>query len=345
MSEPTNRRLVLASRPQGIPQPEHFRRDDVPLPAPGAGEFLVRNHYLSIDPAQRGWVNAAANYADPVPVGGVMRALAVGQVAQSRHADVAEGDYLYGWFGWQDYCVAGPAKIIRRVDPDQAPISASLGVLGIGGVAAYLALTGIGDPLPGETVVVSTAAGSVGSVAGQIARHLGCRSVGLTGSDDKVAACTGEFGYDAAINYRKADDIGAAVAAACPHGVDVFFDNTSGAIADALLLQMNVGGRIIQCGTASVANWSPTPSAPRRDREVLTRRLRHQGFVIFDHIGPAFDVAADQLAHWIREGVITYREDMEDDLDRAPAALAGLYEGSNRGKKSIRLVREPAGAS
>ncbi|MDN5939893.1 MAG: NADP-dependent oxidoreductase, partial [Salinisphaera sp.] len=241
MSATVNRRLVLASRPEGIPGPEHFRRDDRPLEQPQAGEFLLRNHYLSIDPAQRGWVNAAANYSDPVPVGGVMRSLAVGQVESSRHPEISQGDYLYGWFGWQDYCIADTAKIIRRVDPAQAPVSAALGVLGIGGVAGYLALTGIGNPQAGETVVVSTAAGSVGSVVGQIARNLGCRTIGITGRDDKVAACVEVFGYDAAVNYRSARDIGAAVRAHCPDGIDVYFDNTSGAIADAMVGQMNVG--------------------------------------------------------------------------------------------------------
>lgn len=338
MPEQTNRRIVLDARPEGIPQPEHFRRDDQPVPEPGDGEFLLRNHYLSIDPAQRGWVNAAANYSAPVPIGGAMRSLAVGQVTASRHPEVAEGEYLYGWFGWQDYCVAGPDKIIRRVDPEQAPVSAALGILGIGGVAAYLSLTGIGNPQPGETVVVSTAAGSVGSVAGQVAKQLECRAVGITGSDEKVAACTESFGYDAAVNYRTAEDIGATVSAHCPNGVDVFFDNTSGAIADAMVLLMNVGGRIIQCGTASIANWSPTPSAPRRDREMLTRRLRHQGFVIFDHVGQEFDAAVEQLATWIRQGAIEYHEDVESELDRAPAALAGLYNGVNRGKKIVRLI-------
>jgi NADPH-dependent curcumin reductase len=197
-----NRRIVLAERPTGAPEPGHFRRADAPLDALADGQFLVRNHYLSIDPAQRGWLQAGAGYAEPVPLGAVMRSLAVGTVITSRDTRYAVGEFLYGWFGWQDYCAATAESVLARVLPEHGPVRAGLGIFGIPGLTAYLALTEIGRPQPGETVLVSTAAGAVGSLVGQLARRAGCRVVGLAGSDDKVALCVGEFGYHAALNYR-----------------------------------------------------------------------------------------------------------------------------------------------
>jgi NADPH-dependent curcumin reductase len=330
-----NRRIVLLRRPTGVPLPEHFGRDDQPLEAPSPGQFLVRNLYLSIDPAQRGWVNASGNYSQAVALGAVMRSLAVGVVEKSQHPEVAVGEHLYGWFGWQDYCLASEQHILRRVDPRQAPLTAAVGVLGITGLTAHLALTRIALPQPEETVVVSTAAGAVGSIVGQIARRLRCRVVGLTGSDEKVSLCKREFGYHEAINYKAGFDQ-ATLLAHCPRGVDVFFDNTSGAIADAVVPAMNVRGRIVQCGTAAVPVWDPPPMGPRREREILVKRLRHQGFIIFDHMSE-FSAVAATLAAWVNEGTLKYREDVEQGLDRAPAALAGLYQGANQGKKIIHV--------
>jgi NADPH-dependent curcumin reductase len=330
-----NRRIVLSRRPIGVPSPEHFSRDDQPVEAPGPGQFLLRNLFLSIDPAQRGWVNAVGNYSDAVPLGAVMRSLAVGVVEASQQPRVAVGEHLYGWFGWQDYCVATEQQILRRVDPRQAPLTAAVGVLGITGLTAYLALTRIGAPQPGQTVVVSTAAGAVGSVVGQIARRTGCHVVGLTSSDHKASLCTREFGYHEAINYKSGFDA-AALRAKCPRGVDVFFDNTSGEIADTVLSAMNSHGRIVQCGTAAVPVWDPPPTGPRREREILVKRLRQEGFIIFDHVSE-FSAVAATLAAWIEEGTLSYREDVEQGLDGAPAALQGLYQGANQGKKIIQL--------
>ena len=335
MIERLNRRMVLAERPVGVPEPRHFRRDDEPVAALRDQEFLVRNLFLSIDPAQRGWVQAGANYSKPVPIGGVMRSLAVGIVESSRHPDMAIGEHLYGWFGWQDYCVATDASVLRRVDPRQGPVSAAAGVLGLTGITAYLALTELGRPAAGETVFVSTAAGAVGSIVGQIARRLRCRAIGLTGSDDKVEQCINEFGYDGAVNYRTGPDEHT-LRSICPRGVDVFFDNTSGVIADAVFPLMNDRGRIVQCGTVAEPVWNPTPVGPRRDREILVKRLRHEGFIIFDHVSRFSEVAA-RLAEWVREGSLVYREDIEAGLDRAPIALAELYRGGNAGKKIIKL--------
>jgi NADPH-dependent curcumin reductase CurA len=330
-----NRRLVLAERPVGVPQPRHFRRDDIDCPAISAGQFLVRNLLLSIDPAQRGWVNADSNYSTPVPIGAVMRSLALGVVDESQHPSFARGDHLYGWFGWQDFCLATDKEVLRRVDPAQAPLPAAAGVLGIAGLAGYLALTDIGCPRAGETVLVSTAAGAVGSVVGQVAKRLGCEAIGLVGSDEKIVLCKRRLGYRDAMNYKQGFTVDA-LRARCPKGIDVFFDNTSGMIADTVWPLLNTRARIIQCGTAAEPIWSPVPVGPRRDREILTKRLRHEGFIIFDHV-EKFPAAAETLAGWIREGALHHEEDISDGLDAAPAALLDLYRGANHGKKLVRV--------
>ena len=330
-----NRQVLLVRRPEGIPSPADFEIVDAPAPVLSEGEFRVRNLFLSVDPAQRGWASAEANYSTPIALGTTMRSLALGVVEESRTTDVAVGETLYGWFGWQHQCVATPDRILRRVAPHGLPVSAGASLLGITGLTAMLALTRLGTPRPGETVLVSTAAGSVGSLVGQIARNLGCRVVGLTGSNEKVGRCTADYGYDAAINYQ-AGGLKEAVAAACPSGVDVFFDNTGGEMLDTALRLMNVRGRVIQCGTAATKSWADQPTGPRVEREILTRRLIWQGFVIFDHVAE-FDATASQLAEWARQGKIRYDEEILDGIEQAPASILDLYSGKNSGKRLIRL--------
>ena len=270
--DPVNREVRLKSRPNGIPQAEHFEIVQAPLAKPGDGQIVVRNLFLSVEPAMRGWVNSVGNYSEPVPLGGVMRSFAVGRVVDSRSADFAVGDVVTGMFGWQQYAVIDAAKVQRKVADLDLPISTALGVLGLNGITAYFALLDLGQPKPGNTVVVSTAAGSVGSCVGQIAKLKGCRTVGIAGGPEKVELCRSEFGYDAAIDYR-AGDLDAAIAQACPDGVDVYFDNTSGAISDAVLKHLAVGARVIVCGTASVASWDPPPMGPRVERHLLVGQL------------------------------------------------------------------------
>ncbi|BCM86206.1 NADP-dependent oxidoreductase [Methylobacterium indicum] len=328
----TNRRVLLARRPAGIPQADDFHLDAVPVPEPGPGEILVRNLYLSVDPAQRGWASAEANYSQPVPLGGPMRALAVGVVVRSNAPDIAEGEFLYGWFGWQDYAAVPVSAIFRRCT-EAVPLSAHAGLLGLNGLTAHLGLTALGRPQAGETVLVSTAAGAVGSLVGQIARNLGCRPLGLTGDDAKVARCREAYGYEAAWNYRT-DDWSAALATAAPDGVNVYFDNVGGPILDAALRRMAVAGRIVQCGTASVASWADVPTGPRVEREILTRRLIWSGFVVLDHKA-RFEEAVADLAGWFHEGRIALDEDISEDIEAAPGAIASLYRGENRGKRLI----------
>jgi NADPH-dependent curcumin reductase CurA len=228
-----------------------------------------------------------------------------------------------------------PEAIVRRIRETDLPLSLSLGVLGINGVTAYLALTLIGAPRAGETVLVSTAAGSVGSAVGQIAKHLGCRTVGIAGGAAKVALCTSAFGYDAAIDYR-CDVLDDAIAVACPAGIHVYFDNTAGAISDAALRHLANHARIVVCGTASISDWRDWPSGPRVERHLLVKRARMQGFVIFDHMD-AYEDAVDRLADWVRNGTLAFREDILDGIEQCPDALAGLYRGENLGKRLIRL--------
>ncbi|OYU47211.1 MAG: NADP-dependent oxidoreductase [Rhizobiales bacterium PAR1] len=327
-----NRQVLLAKRPEGVPQASDFALATSAVPKPGAGEFLLRNIYLSVDPAQRGWASAEANYSAPVPLGGPMRALTIGVVVESQHADYKPGDFLYGWFGWQDYVVATEKQVIHRATQD-IPLAGFLALIGIAGTTAYLALTELGRPKPGDTLLVSTAAGSVGSLVGQIGKSLGCRTIGLTGSDDKVERCRARFGYDVAINYKSAD-LDAEIAKVAPNGVNVFFDNTGGSILDTALRRLAVGARVVQCGTASIGSWNPPPTGPRNEREILTRRLVWSGFIIFDYMAQ-YATAADELARLFNAGKVTYELDVSDDIATAPGAIAALYAGENNGKKII----------
>ncbi len=331
----TNTRVLLKSRPTGIPQAEHFEIAEADMPALESGHFIVKNEFLSVEPAMRGWVNAAANYSDPVAIGGVMRSFAAGTVVASRHAGYAEGDKVMGMLGWQQYALSDGTGIRRKVLEHDLPLSLSLGVLGINGVTAYFALTEIGAPRPGDTVVVSTAAGSVGSAAGQIAKLAGCRTVGITGGAAKLKMCLEDFGYDAAVDYKSAD-FQQALAVACPQGVDVYYDNTSGSISDAVVARINKNARIIICGTASVARWDPWPSGPRMERHLLNKSARMQGFLVWDY-EHRYEEAVAKLAAWVREGKLTYREEIVDGMAAAPDAIASLYRGENLGKRLIRL--------
>lgn len=334
----TNRQVLLKSRPVGIPQAGHFEVIDGRIPEPAEGQVLVRNVYLSVDPAMRGWVNAAANYSEPVPVGGVMRSLAAGRIVASRNAGYRPGERVTGWFGWQDYAAVDPAAIDTRIPDASLPLSAWLGVLGLNGVTAYFGLLDIGQPKAGETVVVSTAAGAVGSCVGQLAKIHGCRAVGIAGGTQKTALCTDEFGYDAAIDYRQ-PGLDEALAAACPDGVDVYFDNTSGAISDAVMRHLRAGARVVICGTASVSSWDPPPQGPRVERHLLVKRARMQGFVVMDYRA-RYPEAQAALSQWVREGRIRHREDVLDGIEQAPGAIAGLYRGENLGKRLIRIAAD-----
>jgi len=335
MTSSGNRQVRLKSRPAGIPQADNFEIATAPVPDIADKQFLVRNEYLSVEPAMRGWVSAVANYSTPVGIGEVMRSFSAGTVVSSRHPDYREGDAVMGMLGWQDYAVSDGSSITRKVKENDLPLSLSLGVLGLNGVTAYFGLLDVGQPRPGDTVVVSTAAGAVGSAVGQIARLMGCRTVGITGGPVKCKLCRDEFGYDEAIDY-KAGALGDALSRACPRGVDVYFDNTAGSISDAVLPRLAMGARVVICGTASIASWDPPPTGPRVERHLLVKRARMAGLLIFDY-QHRYEEAVGRLAEWVRTGRLRYREEIIDGIENCPGAIAQLYRGENLGKRLIRL--------
>jgi NADPH-dependent curcumin reductase CurA len=329
-----NRQWILQTRPVGVPEPQHFALVHSTVPRIEPGEFLVQNVYLSVDAAQRGYVNDENNYVPPLPLGSVMRALAVGRVIESRNPDFAVGQHLYGWFGWQDFCAARASLVLRRVAENDAPLSAAAGLFGINGLAAYLGLTDVARPRPGDTLFVTVSAGAVGSIVGQLGRLMGCTVIGTAGTDAKAQRCTAELGYDHCLNYRS-PGLEAAIRTACPRGVDVFFDNSGGPVADLVIRHMNPFGRVLQCGTIATTSWAPPPTGPRIEREILARRLCVQGFVVFDHAA-RFDHAVARLAQLLARGQLRYREDILEGFAQAPQALADLYAGKNSGKTLVK---------
>jgi len=336
MYRASNRQVILVNRPLGIPQASDFALIESERPIPGAGQIRVRNLYLSVEPAMRGWVNAVGNYSEPVPLMGVMRSFAVGVIDASNHADYPVGMHVTGLFGWQDYAVVDVSAVEQTLTDNGLPISTALGVLGINGVTAHYGLLEIGQPKPGETVVVSTAAGAVGSCVGQIAKIKGCQTIGIAGGQNKVQMCLERFKYDNAVNY-KSTSFSSDLSKACQKGIDVYFDNVAGPISDEVMKHLNVGARIVICGTASVSNWVPTPEGPRVERQLLVKRARIQGFVIFDH-KDYYAKARQELVEWIRSGTIHYEEDVLNGIESAPDAIAGLYRGENAGKRLIKLL-------
>lgn len=334
-----NRQIVLRRRPVGEPRPADFELIDTPVPRPGKGEFLSRTIYLSLDPYMRGRMDEGKSYTGGTnpALGDVMVGGTVSQVVESNHPGFAAGDLVAGFNGWQAYAVSKGADV-RKLDPAQAPISTALGVLGMPGMTAYVGLLDIGRPKPGETVVVSAASGAVGAVVGQIAKIKGCRAVGIAGSPEKCAYVVGELGFDACVNHRD-DDFAAALASACPGGIDVNFENVGGAVLGMVLKLINMNARIPLCGL--VAQYNATGPVPGPDlRPVLVNRALVQGFIVSDHMHrlPAF--LADCVA-WMREGRLRYREDVVDGLAAAPEAFIGLLRGRNFGKLIVRVSSDP----
>ncbi len=334
MSSETNRRIVLASRPSAYPEPEHFRIEETQIPQPREGEALVQVIWLSLDPYMRGRMREGPSYAAPVEVGGVMTGGVVGRVIESRTPEVTVGDIVEGSLGWQQYAVARPSAL-RVVDPQLAPISTAVGVLGMPGMTAYFGLLDVGKPEVGDTVVVSAASGAVGQVVGQMARIMGCRVVGTAGSDAKVDFIVNELGFDAGINY-KTEDIDTALAAACPDGIDVYFDNVGGFVTDAVMQQMNVHARISVCGQISQYNLAQPELAPRNIGLLIQKQARMEGFLVFNFTH-RHEHARKRMAEWIRSGELRYKEDVVSGLENAPAAFIGMMTGENFGKLLVEV--------
>jgi NADPH-dependent curcumin reductase CurA len=342
MRSKLNRQVWLKSRPNGIPRAEDFGMRSVPIPTLADGELLVRNAYLSVDPAMRGWIADKSTYWPRIEVGDTMRAFAMGEVIESRDSGYAAGEQVMGIFGWQDYAAVHPSRVMRKVRELDLPLSLSLGVLGLNGLTAYFGLLEVCRPSAGETLVVSTAAGAVGSAVGQIARIKGCRVVGIAGGREKVRRCVEEFGFHAAIDYKSQGDLDAALRGACPDGIDMYFDNTSGAALDTVLRHINVHARIAICGTASFASWDPWNTGPRPERHLLVKRATMRGFLATD-FADRYEEAIAALAGWIRAGQLKYREDIREGIQCAPGLIETLYTGGNSGKLLVHL-RSDAGA-
>jgi NADPH-dependent curcumin reductase CurA len=331
-----NRRIILKERATGLPGPQHFELVEDDAPEPEDGQVLVHNHFVSVDPAMKGWISQAKNYAS-VDTGSTMRAFGVGEVIKSRHPGLQPGDFVCGATGWQDYGLADDSQpFFRKVDPADGPISTALGIFGISGLTAWFGLLDIGQPKDGETLVVSTAAGAVGSAVGQIGKIKRCRTVGIAGGPAKTALCKSDFGYDEAIDYKSESDLAEALRAACPHGIDIYYDNVGGATLDIVMTMLNVGARIVICGTAATESWLPPPQGPRLERAILVARAKVQGLIIFDY-ADRFPQALDELRTWVKSDRIIWREDVAEGLEKAPDALASLYHGANMGRLVVRV--------
>ncbi len=331
-----NRQVLLKRRPNGMPVPADFDVVDAPLPEPGEGEVLLRGIYLSLDPYMRGRISGVRSYAKPVEIGDVIEGRVVGQVVRSRDPGFREGEYAFGGYGWQLYS-AVPAVGLLKLDPAEAPISTALGVLGMPGMTAYIGLADIGQPKAGETVVVSAASGAVGAVAGQLAKRAGARVIGIAGGADKCAYVKDELGFDAALDHR-GPDLAAALDAACPKGIDVYFENVGGAVQQAVFPRFNDFGRMIMCGMISEYN-DTTPRAGPNLASVVRKRLKIQGFIVSDQRHRYAEFRA-MVAPLVRAGHLKYREDIVDGIDNAPDAFIGLLQGRNFGKLLIRLSED-----
>lgn len=329
-----NRQIVLVSRPTAIPAQEHFELRMGPEPSLPDDGVIAETVALSVDPAMRGWVSAEANYLQAVELGAVMRSLGVGRVLQSAVPDWKEGDLFYGWTGWQDRAGISGGSILWRVDEALAPPQAWLSVLGLNGLTAAKGFTAHAKAQPGEAMLVTTAAGGVGSIVGQLAKRAGMRTVGLT-SANKCDLARNRYGYDVALDYRS-EDLGKAIDSACPDGIDVFWDNVGGDISDLIFQRLAIGARVIQCGTASIPTWRPWPKGPRRERDMLVKRLTWTGFLAFDGDAKADEAALSILRHLVAAGKLKHDEQCVDGLERAPEALAALFLGQNSGRIWVR---------
>ena len=329
-----NRQFKLAARPVGMVKRSDFDFTSSPSPEPGPGQVLIRVLYVSLDPAMRGWMNEGRSYIPPVALGEVMRAGTAGRVVKSNNPRFTVGDYVAGWGGVQDYVVSD-GKDISKVDPRVAPLPVFLGTLGMPGMTAYFGLLEVGKPKEGETVVVSGAAGAVGTVVGQVAKIKGCRVVGIAGGPDKCRWIVDELGFDAAIDY-KSEDVNKSLRQHCPKGVDVYFDNVGGDILDAALARMARNGRIVICGAISQYNNTTPVKGPSNYLSLLVNRASMTGMVVMDYT-ERFGEAVREMAGWMKSGKLKSREEIVDGLETFPETLLMLFNGGNTGKLLIKV--------
>ena len=337
MSTEINHQITLAVRPDGYPNESDFKQVESPVPQPGEGEVIVRAIWLSLDPYQRGRMRDAQSYATPVALGEVVVGGIVGRVVKTRTPAFAVGDIVEGSLGWQDYGISD-GRNLRKVDTGLGPISTAIGILGMPGVTAYFGFLDVAEPNPGDTVVVSAASGAVGAIVGQISKLMGCRTVGIAGTQAKIDYIVDELGFDVGINY-KTENVASALADACPQGIDVYFDNVGGPITDAVMEQIAVGGRISICGQISQYNVEEPEPGPRNLGLLVRKQAKVQGFLV-GQFANRHEEARLRIAQWIKEGKIKYKEDVVEGLENAPRAFIGLMRGENFGKLLIKVSEE-----
>ena len=337
MTSEVNRQITLAERPVGHPTESDFRLVESSIPVPGEGEVLIRAIWLSLDPYQRGRMRGGVSYAAPLELGEVITGGVVGRVTESRTPALDVGDIVEGPLGWQDYALSD-GRNLRKVDTTMGPLSTALGVLGMPGMTAYFGLLDVGQPKPGDTVVISAASGAVGQVVGQIAKIMGCRVVGIAGSQEKIDYIVDELGFDAGINY-KTQNLDTALANACPLGVDVYFDNVGGVVTDAVLEQINTWARIVVCGQISQYNLEEPEPGPRNLGLLIVHQARMEGFLVFQ-FAHRYEEGRQRIAGWMKAGKVKYKEDVIEGLESASEAFMGLMRGENFGKLLIKVSDE-----
>ena len=330
-----NKTIILKNRPKGTPQLSDFELVEEKMPEVMQGEILLKTIYVSVDPYLRGRMSDADSYVSSFELNKPINSGIVAEVIESKNENFKKGDFVSDRLDWKEYQLS-TGESLQKLDPSIQPLSVYLGVVGMTGMTAYTALTQIGKPKTGETIVVSGAAGAVGSTVGQIGKILGCRVVGIAGSDEKVEMLKTKFGFDAAINYNTTKDMNKAIAEACPKGVDIYFDNVGGPISDAVHRNINQFGRIIVCGAISMYNATEIPTGPRVEGFLIKKSALMQGFIISD-FADKFAEGAKQLGQWLKEGKLTYEETVVEGFDAIPEAFIGLFTGKNKGKMIVKV--------
>lgn len=326
--------IRLKSRPDGMPTKDNFEFKETEVPTVKDGEVLLKGFFYSVDPYMRGRMNEGKSYVAPFKVGEPLSGGVIAEVIESKSSDFKKGDKVQANLPWKKEMMA-KAEDLQKIDDSIAPASYYLGILGMTGLTAYFGLLDIGKPKKGETVVISGAAGAVGSVVGQIAKIKGCQVVGIAGSDAKIKMLKEKFGFDAGINYKSTDDMKAAVAKACPDGVDIYYDNVGGPISDAVIANINFHARIPLCGQISLYNATETPTGPRLQPMLLTRSVLMQGFIVGNY-SDRFSEGSKQLAQWVKDGKLTFEETIVEGFDKLPEAFIGLFHGENKGKMVVK---------
>jgi NADPH-dependent curcumin reductase CurA len=335
MQQQINRQIILVRRPEAVPDEGCFKLVTSAVPQPVNGQILLRTRFLSVDPYMRGRMNDRKSYVPPFELNEVINGGVVAEVIESKSDSFIKGNFVVGNLGWQDYSIANQ-KEVRKINPEIAPVSTSLGVLGMPGLTAYFGLMDIGKPNEGETVVVSAAGGAVGTIVGQLAEIHACKAVGIAGSDKKIKYLIDELGFDSAINYKTASNLREALKEACPDGVDIYFDNVGGDISDAVLSLINNNARIPLCGQISLYNEAQIPTGPRIQPHLLTHSALMKGFLVHSY-ADRFDEGIKLLAHWLMEKKLRYAENITEGLENTPKAFIGLFAGENLGKQLVRV--------